>query len=94
MSCCHHHKRQHANLPADAAQLQSVCCHQKLTAADFLALAPTPAAAAPVADWLVLPLAPLSPGAVLPGSPCLLSWRTHSLPPPTDLVVTLQHLVI
>jgi len=75
------------------SHLRGTSCHKTPAVEELLAPAPERLAGQ---DWagpgLVLP--PADTAAFSPFVPRQLSWQSYQLPPPTDLVITLQHLLV
>jgi hypothetical protein len=98
-SCCRKADGREAPAsPAKGAGLRGGDCRKTLTASTFLAAAPSQASDAGKASFgelftLIPPAAPLS---LKPESlpACRDSWWGAHAPPPTDLVLSLQRLVI
>jgi hypothetical protein len=93
-SCCQGHRR-----PIDSAadgQVQPRGCQRTLVHVEFVA--PTPAGHPPALDpaaGLALPLTDLSCSSPMPRMcNAQLSWQSYRIPPPTDLVIVLQQLLI
>lgn len=90
-SCCGH------SVPAEepATPCSPAGCQWLLSPADPAALAftkTTAAADTTAGPFLVTPAHPVALVSwTVPGQP---AWRTQALPPPTNLVIALQHLVI
>jgi hypothetical protein len=98
-SCCGHRApaEQALDPPASDSRVERPGCQKTLAQADFVAVTPAPAAptnnAAAGLFLLSATLAPLVslPTGEAPGRP---SWERDRLPPPTDLIIAHQHLLI
>jgi hypothetical protein len=89
-ACCR--GRNLGNSPA-GSRIAGTPCTKTLVAGKLQSVPPTSAAAQDETTALVLAPVPVSSG--VPASPeCRLSRHRHRLPPPTDLVISLQHLTI
>ena len=95
-SCCTS-KQPKTGLPGPAAQAGGGCCQKTLANGESATPAPSPEAGQQtLKDALGVPVL----GAVVQGprvqveGGCAFPWDSHQLPPPTDLVVSLQRFVI
>lgn len=91
-SCCGESKEQSKpDTPAKVNQVKGSCCTKTLAQGAFVV---TPTKVTAEQNGLSVPVSPST--VVLPApmpAASLLSWE-HQLPPPTDLVITLQHFLI
>jgi hypothetical protein len=97
-SCCCHRaqRRQLANASAPVGHIEGPCCQKTLTQAEYLPTSPSEPTAR---DGFVGKHIDLAPALFLltalpPVPDARLSWLSYDLPPPTDLVTTLQRLTI
>jgi hypothetical protein len=83
-------------VPATANLLDGSCCIKTVAQSEFLSTSPTKTwARQNLMDGFYVPLPePVSLLVALAAGRGALSWHRCDLPPPTDLVTTLQHLVI
>lgn len=92
-SCCGHGGRQRG--APGGGRIAGAPCKKVLAEAKLLA---APPASASVQDQVAAATPALAPPAVSPADPgsplSVLSWHHRGLPPPTDLVIRLQHFVI
>jgi hypothetical protein len=93
--CCGHCQLA-AKTPAPGGQVKGTCCQKTValgqpvilvTAKRMAGEDPTAGLLAPTPDSLLPLVAP-------PGGSCRLTWDNYRLPPPTDLVIALQHFLI
>ena len=71
-------------------------CRKTLAPSEFVSITPTKECSTQSSTggfFAVLPQLALPPSIAVAGA-CPLAWREYGLPPPTDLVITLQHFVI
>jgi hypothetical protein len=96
-SCCKRHHRLATRAGNSHSQVQSACCQRTPASAESSAVStPTKRNAHEhrSTELYTLSVQPIL-GPYLPvARPCLLSWQSYELPPPTDLVTALQRLVI
>jgi hypothetical protein len=97
-TCCARQGQREARQPAGPdGHLRGACC-TKTPASDFLAItsAPETGPESPSASpaSFVAPASATFTSVVACWGPCRLSWQSHELPPPTDLVTALQRLTI
>jgi hypothetical protein len=91
--CCGH-GRHPGKAPADVPSA-GTGCKKTLAEAKVQSVPPAKVVVQDPTDAQAPALAPVAAPAALPGNrPCLLSWHSHGPPPPTDLVIVLQHFVI
>jgi hypothetical protein len=94
--CCHAHPGPDGNDADSHPRVASPGCQKTVVPADFVAVAVTPKVAldGPAAGPFLLP-----PSLPLPlltsdaGRP-VFTWESYRAPPPTNLVIALQHFVI
>lgn len=93
--CCQD-KQPSLKEPRSGSAVGSLCCQKTFAQSEFVAVTSAkPAAGQAFADSLSLPLP--QPALVSCGpmaGRCQFSWHNYGLPPPPDLVITLQHFVI
>jgi hypothetical protein len=102
-SCCQGATKQSrpnqaARPAATTAHVRSQCC-TRTPQAEFIAVAPEPGSERPdhpIGDLhsLVAPPAPVLASGSLYAHGWPLSWQSHQLPPPTNLVIALEHFLI
>jgi hypothetical protein len=92
-TCCGRGRHQ-PNAPG-GSRIAGIPCKKSLVEGKLQVVPPTSAAAQAQATGLALVLAPVPASAAVPESGGYrLSRHRHLLPPPTDLVISLQHLII
>jgi hypothetical protein len=93
--CCHAKSEPNTNNDGRHTQLKSLNCKRTLTdAAPALSSSQKITSENLVVELLVSNLAPPSLDLSLQAGYFSPPWQSHSQPPPTDLVVTLQHFLI
>jgi hypothetical protein len=92
-ACCRH-CRNHGQAPP-GSRIIGTSCKKTLTEGKVQSVPPVDTAAQDQTAALAQGPAPVAACSGLPGNrPGLLSWHSHDLPPPPDLVIAFQHFVI
>jgi hypothetical protein len=93
--CCHTSTMQNADKKEQCGQLESLGCKRALTDADpVLSSSQEPVNAGLISWMLISDTAPTFLALPRQAGDSSLSWQSHEKPPPTDLVLTLQHILI
>jgi hypothetical protein len=77
--------------PRPETAVSQACCQKTLADAEVYSLNPEEVKIAPSCHAAIIQVKLPS---LTAASPCVCLWQVCRMPPPTDLVVTLQHLVI
>jgi hypothetical protein len=92
-ACCCHGRHQRSD-PAGSG-IASTPCQKTLAEGKLQSVPPTKTTPQGQETAVALGLAPVPAFSAVPADrECVLSWQSHCLPPPTDLVIALQHFVI
>ena len=94
--CCESQRQTSADAPGPGLQVKGSCCQKTVIRDELVGVSPTKESPKQNgADGFSVVLPPLALVHALPVvSESWLSWHRYDLPPPTDLVITLQHFLI
>lgn len=95
-SCCESQRKPSSETPSKGIRVNNSCCQKTAVAAEFIGFSPTNESAkqSMTAGFsALLPQLSFALTEPMAGSSSF-PWSCYGLPPPTDLVITLQHFLI